>query len=164
MAEWKKQDPSQYSDAFVYICLPKIFSPLVRLQLLFWNPLVEHASMETMPWYRALALYGMSDLTISDDGNDNDDLLSQDPDRRLLSMVIEKVVIVKITSFVKSAHDPLSTSQTQQLTGTINKLVAKYPTVTGDSKQVRELLQTVKDKLKAAIDNDVYIPIGYPKQ
>merc|ERR1712029_519910 len=23
--------------------------------------------------------------------------------------------------------------------------------------------QTVKDKLKAAIDNDVYIPIGYPK-
>ena len=163
MSDWKKQDSGSYSDAFVYICLPKIFSPLVRLQLLFWNPLVEHASVDSMPWYRSLALYGMSNLSM----NDSDEAeagLAEDPDRRLLSMVIEKVVVVKVTGFVKSAHDPLSASQTTQLSATVASLVTKYPTVTGDSKQVRELLQTVRDKLKAAIDNDVYIPIGYPKQ
>ena len=161
MADWKRQDSGSYSDAFVYICLPKIFSPLVRLQLLFWNPLVEHASLESMPWYRSLALYGMSNLSVADH---DEAALAEDPDRRLLSMVIEKVVVVKVTGFVKSAHDPLSASQTQQLSATVASLVTKYPTVTGDSKQVRELLQTVRDKLKAAIDNDVYIPIGYPKQ
>ena len=161
MADWKRQDSGSYSDAFVYICLPKIFSPLVRLQLLFWNPLVEHASVESMPWYRSLALYGMADLSMADFDEAG---LAEDPDRRLLSMVIEKVVVVKVTGFVKSAHDPLSASQTQQLSATVASLVTKYPTVTGDSKQVRELLQTVRDKLKAAIDNDVYIPIGYPKQ
>jgi GC-rich sequence DNA-binding factor len=36
---WKEEDPEAYSDAFVSLCLPKIVSPLVRLQLLFWNPL-----------------------------------------------------------------------------------------------------------------------------
>merc|ERR1719445_952444 len=38
-----------------------------------------------------------------------------------------------------------------------------YPTVDGDSKQVRELLKVVRERLKSAIDNDVYIPVGYPK-
>ena len=90
--------------------------------------------------------------------------VAEDPDRRLLSTVIEKVVVVKVTAFVRSAHDPLSASQTSRLAATVGSLVSKYPTVNGDSKQVRELLQTVRDKLKAAIDNDVYIPIGYPKQ
>lgn len=35
---WKSEDPDSYNDAYVSLCLPKIFSPLVRLQLLFWNP------------------------------------------------------------------------------------------------------------------------------
>ena len=39
-----------------------------------------------------------------------------------------------------------------------------YPTVTGNSKSMRELLNVVKEKIKASIDNDVYIPIGYAKQ
>ena len=44
-------------------------------------------------------------------------------------------------SFVKSAHDPLSSSQTAQLTSIVRSLISRYPTLTGDSKQVRELLQ-----------------------
>ena len=36
---WKQEDPESYTDAFVSLCLPRIVSPLVRLQLLFWNPL-----------------------------------------------------------------------------------------------------------------------------
>jgi len=37
--EWKAEDPDSYGDAYVSICLPKIFSPIIRLNLLFWNPL-----------------------------------------------------------------------------------------------------------------------------
>ena len=36
--DWKLEDYESYNDAYVSLCLPKIFSPLVRLQLLFWNP------------------------------------------------------------------------------------------------------------------------------
>ena len=36
--EWKEQDPESYSDAYVSLTLCKIFSPLIRLQILFWNP------------------------------------------------------------------------------------------------------------------------------
>jgi hypothetical protein len=37
--EWRLKYPSSYEDAYVSLSLPKIFSPLVRLELLDWNPL-----------------------------------------------------------------------------------------------------------------------------
>ncbi len=39
MEAWKGEDPDSYGDAYVSLCLPKVFSPLVRMQLLFWNPM-----------------------------------------------------------------------------------------------------------------------------
>lgn len=38
LEEWKQEDNESYVDAYVSLCLPKIFSPLVRLNLLFWSP------------------------------------------------------------------------------------------------------------------------------
>jgi len=57
LEQWRDEDMPAYIDAFAPMCLPKIFSPLVRLQLLFWNPLTEHNNIETMPWYKTLATY-----------------------------------------------------------------------------------------------------------
>ena len=135
-----------------------------------------------MPWYKTVATYAdciKSDATdstlaitangessnskcISDE--DKKKVIKSDPDIKLLSSVIEKVVIVRITNFVRAAYDPLSTTQTLKLTGLLEGFIDIYPTVTGESRQVRELLEVVKEKLKNAIDNDVYIPVGYPKQ
>ena len=39
LEQWRDEDMPAYIDAFAPMCLPKIFSPMVRLQLLFWNPL-----------------------------------------------------------------------------------------------------------------------------
>ena len=36
---WKFGLPDSYSQAFISLCLPKVFAPLVRLQLVGWNPL-----------------------------------------------------------------------------------------------------------------------------
>jgi len=184
LQQWRKDDISAYTDAFVPMCLPKIISPLVRLQILFWNPLTEHNNIETMPWYKTVATYAdkikMDDIispidefdTSNSNGvnihedNDHKDVLNflkNDPDSKLLSLVIEKVVVVRITNFVRSAYDPLSTTQTLKLTGLLEKLIDIYPSINGASRQMRELLEVIKEKLKIAIDNDVYIPIGYPK-
>ncbi len=69
-----------------------------------------------------------------------------------------------MTGLIKSAYDPLSTSQSVQMTVLLKKFVEDFPTLKGDSRQVRELLTAVKDKIKASVDNDPYIPIGYSKQ
>ena len=133
-----------------------------------------------MPWYKTIATYAdkmkfthshSEDNTNSNGAQISEDtdedkikMLKNDPDSKLLSLVIEKVVIVRVTNFVRSAYDPVSTSQTLKLTGLLERFISLYPTVNGESRQVRELLEVVKEKLKTAIDNDVYIPFGYPKQ
>jgi hypothetical protein len=43
-------------------------------------------------------------------------------------------------------------------------LIDNYPTLTGESKQVRDLLSAVRDRLKMSLEQDVYIPLGYQKQ
>lgn len=35
--KWKISLPETYKDAYIPLCLPKLFSPFVRLQLLQWN-------------------------------------------------------------------------------------------------------------------------------
>ena len=135
-----------------------------------------------MSWYKTLATYADkatldqknrledecssngSKFQNNDEIKDNIHFLKDDPDSKLLSLVIEKVVIVRVTNFVRSAYDPLSTSQTLKLTGLLERFISLYPTVNGESRQLRELLEVVKEKLRTAIDNDVYIPFGYPKQ
>lgn len=37
--KWKHQQQESYEEAYISLCLPKLLAPLVRLQLLDWNPL-----------------------------------------------------------------------------------------------------------------------------
>ena len=36
---WRLGDEESYNSAYVTLCLPKIFGPLIRLEMLFWDPL-----------------------------------------------------------------------------------------------------------------------------
>ena len=36
--DWRKDDTDSYNSAYVSMILPKLFSPLIRMQMLFWNP------------------------------------------------------------------------------------------------------------------------------
>ena len=132
-----------------------------------------------MPWYKTIGMYAskksigvMESGTNSSVESSNSPIqenrklteLKNDPDLKLLSLVLEKVVIVRITNFVRSGYDPLSTTQTLKLTGLLERFIDIYPTINGESRQVRDLLEVIKERLKSAIDNDVYIPVGYPKQ
>lgn len=36
---WRGEYADCYRDAYIGLCLPKLFNPLVRLQLITWNPL-----------------------------------------------------------------------------------------------------------------------------
>ena len=36
---WKKDYSDSYNEAFIGLCLPKLFTPFVKLELVCWNPL-----------------------------------------------------------------------------------------------------------------------------
>ncbi len=36
--QWKYQQNESYTDAFIEICLPKLFSPLIRREMIDWKP------------------------------------------------------------------------------------------------------------------------------
>jgi len=36
---WKADYSDSYNEAFIALCLPKLFTPFVKLELVCWNPL-----------------------------------------------------------------------------------------------------------------------------
>ncbi|CAL1673138.1 unnamed protein product [Lasius platythorax] len=153
---WRETDIDAYTEAYVSLCLPKIISPIIRLQLVTWNPIMESADVERTKWYNTLLLYAL-------DTKETEESLKRDPDVRLIPSAIEKIVIPKLTSIIEKIWDPMSTSQTLRLVGAINRQVKEYPNLNDTSKQLEILFNAILDKIKAAVENDVFIPI-FPKQ
>lgn len=73
------------------------------------------------------------------------------------------VIIKFVIELTSLCWDPLSSSQTVSLVGLVTKLIQEYPTITPTSKFLTNLINTVLDKMKEAVENDVFIPI-YPQQ
>ncbi|XP_069680870.1 PAX3- and PAX7-binding protein 1 [Periplaneta americana] len=154
---WRNTDSDAYREAYVSLCLPKVLGPLVRLKMLMWNPLQEGClEFERAKWYDTLILYGLKE-------GETEEGLRQDPDLQLVPVIVEKVLLPKLTQLVEAVWDPLSTSQTLRLVGLINRLLQEYPTVLPSSKSLDQLVSTIITKMKSAVENDMFIPI-YPKQ
>lgn len=151
---WRKTDIEAYTEAYVPLCIPKIISPIIRQQLIIWNPLMESVPdhLECTNWYNSLLLYAL-------DRKETEDTLKLDPDVRLIPLTIEKVLIPKLTLIVEKIWDPMSTSQTLRLGGTIRRLIRDYPNLNDMSKQLQQLFNAILDKIKSAVENDVFIPL-----
>ncbi|XP_061155367.1 PAX3- and PAX7-binding protein 1 [Syngnathus typhle] len=152
---WRKDYADSYRDAYIGLCLPKLFSPLVRLQLITWNPLeAPCANFEYMVWFETLLFYGFEENSALEKG---------DSDIGLLPAIVEKVILTKLTVLSEQVWDPLSNSQTARLVAFIRRLMKGYPTVLhGDNQYTRELLKTVVLRVRQTLDEDVFQPL-YPK-
>lgn len=60
--EWKEKFPDSYCDAYVSFCLPKLLNPLIRVELINWNPLEVGASSNFIFVEKLFVLYGRGDL------------------------------------------------------------------------------------------------------
>nr|CAD7591097.1 unnamed protein product [Timema genevievae] len=152
---WRFTDSDAYKEAYVSLCLPKVLGPIIRLKLITWSPLQESVEFERHKWYDTLLLYGLKE-------SENEELLRQDPDLRLVPTIVEKVILPKLTQLVEAQWDPLSTSQSLRLVGLTNRLIQEYPTMLPTSKYLEKFLSSVIAKMKSCVENDVFIPI-YPK-
>ncbi|KFP69583.1 GC-rich sequence DNA-binding factor 2, partial [Acanthisitta chloris] len=155
--EWKEKFPDSYCDAYISFCLPKLLNPLIRVQLISWNPLEQNfTELEEMPWFRAIEEFSNVE-NVSESKRDDDH------DQEVLPRVIEKTVLPKITAFVKSVWDPLSTSQTKNLVQLCNNIFGKQVLSKIESSRAREeLINIVVLRMQKSVEEDVFIPL-YPK-
>ncbi|KAK7076980.1 hypothetical protein SK128_001986 [Halocaridina rubra] len=157
--EWRSRDSPTYNDAYVSLNLPKIFAPYIRLQMLLWNPLMkdsESIEIERMKWFNLLILYGAGESV------EDQKFLREDPDRKLMSNLVEKIVLVKLREIIQCWWDPLSHVQTVRLVNLVRHYASTYPTLGPNSKQLKEMTHAIIAKIRDAIDNDIFIPM-FPK-
>lgn len=150
--QWRETDFSAYTEAYATLCLPRVVAPLVRLNLIFWDPLNDCVELEKMEWYRTLALYGLHD-------DETETTLSRDPDINLLPVVVEKLIISKLSQLVDKCWDPLSSSQTLRLIGVLSRYIRRFPSLGPDSQSLNNLFNGILHKLKQSLEHDVFIPI-----
>lgn len=119
---WRQLGPSTYINAYVALSLPKLLSPLVRIDLVDWNPLecaIEPTSyLESRKWFVELVGYAR-DL-------DHDDLL-------IIPHLVEKTVLTRLISLAESVYDPFSASQTRNFAAFVLKFCDELPTLNSQS-------------------------------
>ncbi|XP_017274135.1 GC-rich sequence DNA-binding factor 2 isoform X2 [Kryptolebias marmoratus] len=153
--EWRRSFSESYHNAYISLCLPKLLNPIIRHQLLAWNPLKDvSGDFENLPWFTAVETFCH--------GHDHEEL--EHTDRQTLSNVIEKSLLPKITAFVELVWDPMSHQQSACLSGVCHRLKEDYSIFEGEqSKPVKGLIEAVVSRLRSCVDEDVFIPL-YPKK
>ncbi|KAM7180230.1 PAX3- and PAX7-binding protein 1 [Macrochelys suwanniensis] len=151
---WRSKYFSSYKDAYIGLCLPKLFNPLIRLQLFTWTPLEGKCQdFESMLWFESLLFYGCEEQEQEKD----------DADISLLPTIVERVVLPKLTVLAESIWDPFSTTQTSRMVAVTQKLVNGYPSVVNaENKNTQTLLKALLLRMRRTLDDDVFMPL-YPK-
>ncbi|XP_029284393.1 intron Large complex component GCFC2 [Cottoperca gobio] len=152
--EWRGSYSDSYHSAYISLCLPKLLNPIIRHQLLAWNPLKDDSGdFENLPWFTAVETFCH--------GHGHEEL--EHTDRQTLSNVIEKTVLAKITAYVELVWDPMSRRQSVCLSDVCQTLKEDYSIFEGEqSKPVKALKEAVISQLRSCVDEDVFLPL-YPK-
>lgn len=149
--QWKWGFSESYKQAYISLCLPKLFDPFVKLEMIDWNPLEAACKrIEDMEWFQVLMFYGYRN------GNDLD---TSDEDLELIPRLVDLVVIPKLTGILQHAWDTLSATQTKRVVSLIRQLAEDYPTVSAESKATQKLFSVVMQRIKQSTAEDVFIPL-----
>ncbi|XP_006899713.1 PREDICTED: GC-rich sequence DNA-binding factor 2 [Elephantulus edwardii] len=153
--QWREKFPDSYYEAFISLCIPKLLNPLVRIQLLDWNPLKpDSVGLKQTSWFTAVQEYVDHAVEHTEE---------ESSDRNILSGVINKAVIPRLTDFVEFIWDPLSTSQTTSLIPHCRMVLEEHVASEKEvSKSHTSLCKAIVSRIKKAIEDDVFIPL-YPK-
>ncbi|KHJ88487.1 GC-rich sequence DNA-binding factor-like protein, partial [Oesophagostomum dentatum] len=155
MIDWFAVDGTTFQDAYVQLCIPKLASPYVRIQLITADILNrDDFLLSSMPWY----------IDCVQAAEANTDV---DPKHEIITgiipSIIEKVVLPFLIDVVNVEWEPMSLKQSKRL-GAVLSGLTDYPKMNvEDSKAFAALAAAVKTKISSAIDDDLFVPI-YSKQ
>ncbi|XP_053780784.1 intron Large complex component GCFC2 isoform X3 [Desmodus rotundus] len=153
---WREKFPDSYYEAFIGLCIPKLLNPLIRVHLVDWNPLkFDSIGLKQMSWFTSIEEFM--------DNSAEDAKKEDSSDKKILSTVINKTIIPRLTDFVEFIWDPLSTSQTTSLITHCRMILDELSIWENEvSKGKQDLLKSIVSRMKKAIEDDVFIPL-YPK-
>ncbi|KAK4476207.1 hypothetical protein MN116_000688 [Schistosoma mekongi] len=180
--EWRNKFPESYQQAYVSLCLPQLFSPIIRIQLIGWNPLSNYtSSIEEMKWFQDLLDFcslpsvdnndsksTMPNSNNTDNTSDNKNVsnnnqsnktTSFDDDLRLIPKSVEKIVLQRINDLVSASWDPLSEKQSMQLVSLMCNLCSTYPTICIGSRPTEKLFTSIVKRIENTIQDDIFIPL-----
>ncbi|XP_068653348.1 transcriptional repressor ILP1-like [Aristolochia californica] len=143
-SDWKKYDMRSYSDVYMPLSAPAIFSPYVRLELLMWDPLYEDADFYNMQWHSLLFDYGLP--------ANQSDFSPDDADANLVPELVEKVALPILHHDIAHCWDILSTSRTKHAVSATNLVISYVPAA---SEALRDLLAAIRARLADAVSNAV---------
>uniref|UniRef100_A0A915PNM6 t-SNARE coiled-coil homology domain-containing protein n=1 Tax=Setaria digitata TaxID=48799 RepID=A0A915PNM6_9BILA len=153
--DWLARDEESFTSAYIHLCIPKLISLFIRLELLDWGPLEnDNHPVNSMRWYEDLITCAAASSNIN---TEHPVVVSFVP------LCIEKVVLWKVIDLVRERWDPLSQHQCRNLGILLNQLIDECPTLVPSSRSVQKLLQTICLRAQDAIDEDLFVPI-YSKQ
>ncbi|CAH8606317.1 unnamed protein product [Heterobilharzia americana] len=183
--EWRAKSPESYRQAYVSLCLPQLFSPLIRIQLIGWNPLINNSnSIEEMKWFQDLLdfcslppndgidIKPTNQFSLNDDNdskknvnnnNNTDNKASNDTeiddDLRVIPKSVEKVVLQRLDELISASWDPLSEKQSLRLVTLIREFSSTYPTVRIGSRPTEKLFTSIVKRIENTIQEDIFIPL-----
>ncbi|VDK71787.1 unnamed protein product [Litomosoides sigmodontis] len=153
--DWLAHDEESFTNAYIHLCIPKLISLFIRLELIDWGPLENDSRpMNSMRWYEDLLTCAATSSNIN---VEHPVIVS------LVPLCIERVVLWKITDLIRERWDPLSQHQCRNLGFLLSQLIDECPTLVPSSRPVQKLLQTICIRAQDAIDEDLFVPI-YSKQ
>ncbi|TPP65861.1 PAX3-and PAX7-binding protein 1 [Fasciola gigantica] len=181
-ADWYNHYPQSYAEAYAALCLPQLFSPIVRMQMIGWNPFAsqtDSTNLHQMDWFRDLLDFACfpPDLThvksepaVKDESENDENSItdSSHSDKhpedvlRLLPYTVEKVVLLRLNELILASWDPLSGRESQQLFHLVQDLTTTYPTLCVGSRLTEQLFETIVRRMEVTIQEDIFIPL-YPK-
>ncbi|XP_044512659.1 intron Large complex component GCFC2 [Gracilinanus agilis] len=155
--QWRERFPDSYYEAYASLCLPKLLSPFIRIQMLDWNPLEPGCvPVQRMAWFQALQGFASSGAAARRE--------EEGPDGAILLAALDKTVLPHVAGFVRCLWDPLSTSQTRSLVERCREVLGLRAAVGGGrGHATQDLMDSVISRLKKAVEEDVFIPL-YPKR
>ncbi|XP_076423085.1 intron Large complex component GCFC2 isoform X3 [Peromyscus maniculatus bairdii] len=115
---------------------------------------LDSMGLNQMPWFTSITEFMENSM---DDPRKEDD-----SDQNILSVVINRTVVPRLTDFVEFIWDPLSTSQTRSLTTHCRLVFEQSASEKEVSKSKQDLLKSVVVRIKKSVEDDVFIPL-YPK-
>ncbi|CAD6190882.1 unnamed protein product [Caenorhabditis auriculariae] len=152
MIDWLSVDTKSFQDAYVHLCIPKLSSPYVRLQLISADLLNKDTEMSRMQWYEDALLVGA----------ENTDVEKEHPVIvGLIPAIVEKVVVPFLTDVVREEWEPLSLQQTRRL-ALFCQILPQLPTINDRSKTFSALMEAIRSKIMTAVDEDLFVPMFPP--
>ncbi|KAL3313662.1 GC-rich sequence DNA-binding factor, partial [Cichlidogyrus casuarinus] len=157
-SDWREAHPKTFEQAHISLCISQLVLPLVRHQMISWDPLHMDSDVdefERMEWFKSVLSFYLAT-------SDEQDLESASDQCKVVTSLIENVLLEKISRIAQVAWDPTSAKETITLINCLNSLYKQWPLIfNAQNASFRNCMSQITKRLEHCVKEDLYIPL-YP--